>query len=222
MKTDRKDWEFQFFLLIIIQMILAGILYLMQQNLNLTILAGSFIRMIRMTLVYVFPSFFFIKVNGMTLCDLGLCPCKERRKILISIFGGGIIYALAGIVFLKFQIFFYGWALLSPTERILNLLMIGIMAAITDYWTRGFILLIWAKKHGEFQAIVLQNIIWFIIHLYEIILLIPYIGLLGSILLTLFLGISGDFIALYTRNIYGLMLGHFVLNLMIAIGALTS
>ena len=93
------------------------------------------------------------------------------------------------------------------------------MASITDYWTRGFILFELARKTNNTNAIFWQNIIWFVIHIYEIELLIPFIGLFNSILLTLILGIGGDIVALKTKSIFGLMLGHIFLNLSIILAA---
>ena len=68
-------------------------------------------------------------------------------------------------------------------------------------------------------AIIGQNFTWFMLHVYEIELLNSYIGYTGAILLTLTLGILGDMIALKTKSIIGLMLGHVILNLAIILAA---
>jgi len=95
------------------------------------------------------------------------------------------------------------------------------MAMITDLWTRGFVLLQAADKWGERPAILLQNSLWLILHLYELELLAPSMGWVGAITLALFLGLIGDLIALRTRSVVGLMAGHALLNVGWAISLAT-
>jgi len=177
----------------------------------------SLIRMIRMLLVYVFPSYLFVRRYGGSLRDMGIR--FPEKYAFISLIGGMMIYVVVGFIFLKYQIFFGGWRHRSWNTLWIIFMFVGIMASVTDFWTRGFILLEIERKEGEKAAIFYQNLTWFVIHIYEIDLLIPYIGLVGAIIMTLFLGIVGDIIALRTKSIIGLMLGHIALNLMVILAA---
>jgi membrane protease YdiL (CAAX protease family) len=211
-------WTIEFLALAVITMILAGIFYYIQfEMLSLRGLEGNLFRMMRMLIVYVLPSFLFAWRHKQSILDLGLCLPKNNA--LLSIFGGCFIYCLVGVIFIQNRIFYAGWAPMDLQVKILHLLMIGVMAAVTDYWTRGFILLSLEPRYGPIVAIIAQNAAWFILHIYEIILLSNYISYAFAIFITLFLGISGDLIALKTRSLYGLMLGHILLNLMVVIDA---
>ena len=87
------------------------------------------------------------------------------------------------------------------------------MAMVTDLWTRGFVLLQAAQKWGEMPAIILQNVLWILLHLYELELLAPSMGWAIAILLALTLGFLGDIIALKEKSVVGLMTGHAILNI---------
>ena len=215
MESDNR-WLTEFLVLCILTMISAGVLYLYQQTLDQNFLEYNLFRMIRMIAVYVVPTFWFVRRHSGDFEMLGIMPPKTRSAWIISIFFGNFIYFVAGLVFVKERIFFAGWPYYSPLETFVNLAMIGVMAAITDYWTRGFVLLHLSKRYNEFVGILGQNVCWFILHFYEIELLAPYIGWGGAILMTLFLGITGDLVALKTKNLYGLMMGHLLLNVMVA------
>lgn len=173
----------------------------------------NFIRLLRMISCYVIPVVIFTRITDQSLTDLGLQ--LQSRKNVVGLFLGIFIYVIASIIFVKYGIFVHLWRYTPWFELWLNLISIGLMAAITDFWTRGFILFQLSKKYGDLVAIIGQNVVWFSIHVYEIFILVPYIGLLGANLLTLFLGISGDLVALKSNNIWGLMMGHILLNLVV-------
>ena len=108
----------------------------------------------------------------------------------------------------------FGWEIVWA-----KFFFVMIMASITDLWTRGFILFQLSERYGDTVAIFGQNLIWLIIHIYEIDILTQYISLGQAILMTLFLGIAGDLLALRTKSIFGLMVGHSLLNFIIILGA---
>ncbi len=218
-----NSWIIEFTYLLIITMILSGLAYRLQASYlkNMKFdkweLYFDLIRLIRMFLIYVIPSIWFIYRYGGTWKDSGILPSSKYP--LFSILGGILVYLVAIIVFLKYEIFFSGWYRTPWTIILLKFIIVGLMASITDYWTRGFILFELSKRYNNQIAIVTQNVVWFIIHIYEIDLLEPYIGLLNAIILTLILGIGGDLVALKTKSILGLMIGHILLNLAIILGA---
>lgn len=211
-------WNIIFSLQVLLSMLISGGLYLYQNTLQLTIIQFQFLRMLRMFIVYVIPVYFFLKWDNRSILQAGL----ERPHAVpnLSVFGGISLYLFAAIIFIEKQIFFRTWMYQDVLTLTLNIVMVGIMAAITDFWTRGFILLTLADKYSSLVGIIVQNIIWFTIHYYEIELLNRYISIWGSIALTLFLGIGGDIIAIKSRSIYGLMLGHFFLNFFPMIAAI--
>lgn len=216
-------WLKEFILLVVISAILSGIAYYIQDNYyspidgDIYTLGPFLIRMLRMITIYVLPVMWFQKRHNGKIGDLGVLPSKNYP--VFSLLGGTIIYFIAIYVFLKYQIFFGGWKYLPSKIVFIKLLMIGVMASITDFWTRGFILFELQRRYNDRVAILWQNIVWFTIHVYEIELLDPYIGYLFAIILTLVLGVGGDLIALKTKSITGLMLGHILLNVSVAFAA---
>ncbi len=167
--------------------------------------------------LYVIPSIWFVyRWNG-NIKSLGILPPK--RYLVINTILGLSLYSIAAFVFVRNEIFFSSWYSSDWTEIWKNFALVAIMASITDFWTRGFILFELSRRTNDTNAIFWQNVTWFVIHIYEIELLIPYIGIVNSILLTLILGIGGDIVALKTKSIFGLMLGHIFLNLSILLAA---
>lgn len=222
-EIDEKRWLLEFTILIVVSAILSGILYILQDMYfrypawDSYLITRNLIRMTRMLLVYVGGVYLFMRRHGGGLTDLGLKVSKNRPYS--SFFAGIGLYMVAAYVFLNYQIFFIGWKFATWPRIAINMVFIGVMASITDFWTRGFILLELARRYNERVAIFWQNVTWFVLHWYEIELLEPSIGYLGAILLTLFLGIGGDLVALRSKSILGLMFGHIVLNFMIILGA---
>ncbi|MHA2028046.1 MAG: CPBP family glutamic-type intramembrane protease [Candidatus Kariarchaeaceae archaeon] len=227
MKSDNEiKWKIEFTILILLTAIFSGIAYtgqnylfenfvdLPKSKLRITF---SFVRCIRMILLYVIPAIWFTYRWGGSIGSIGLLP--KRDAFFRNIVLGLIVYSVAVIIFLRNRIFFSGWSYLEWDYVWLNFILVAIMASITDFWTRGFILFELARKTNDAIAIFWQNVTWFVIHIYEIELLEPYIGYFNAIFLTLFLGIGGDLVALKTRSIFGLMLGHIFLNLMILLAA---
>lgn len=100
-----------------------------------------------------------------------------------------------------------------------------LIAAGTDLATRGFILLGIAEYAHVAYAVVAQNVFWLYGHRSEILKLSgpqclghPVLRIAGTdyggaaIALFLVLGVLGDVVALRTRNVVGLAIGHMLLN----------
>jgi hypothetical protein len=167
-----------------------------------------------MLLGYIVPSLFYLKRKGKPISELGI-GIEGSQIFLVSFSLGILLYLVPSYIFAHFEIFTTQWRDRMWLESLLLLILIGGMAAITDLWTRGFVLIQVEGIKGALPAIFAQNLIWFTIHIYEIVALTQFIGVYGAILLTLFLGIGGDLIVLRYRNVVGLMVGHIVLNLFI-------
>ncbi len=165
-----------------------------------------------MTLIYVVLPLLYAKHRKLDPKKWGITFPKNITSIL---FGMGV-YGIALAVFWRYQIFFDSWARADVTDLLTVIPFVCIMAAITDFWTRGFVLLTLSDKYGWMVGIITQNAFWFILHYYEILLLEPYISFWGAVALTLILGLLGDMVTLHYRNIWGLMIGHALLNVMIA------
>jgi len=225
-ENQKRLWKIEFTVMVVLTAILSGIAYFGQNYYFANYVNTSpeiartyynIVRSFRMILLYVFPVFIFTRRWSENFDSLGFKP--KQGYILINLFAGILLYSFVGVIFVNYQIFFNSWIGIDGLFLWFNFILVGLMASITDFWTRGFILFTLAKKTSEKNAIFWQNITWFVIHIYEIELLIPFIGLLNSILLTLLLGIGGDLIALRTKSIFGLMLGHVTLNLIILMAA---
>ena len=202
---------------IAISALVSGIFYYVRVNyLLFTGFQSSTFRAIRMTIVYVlFPFWWAMTKLGTRLGDLGLTTKKLKESLIY----GSLVYAVALVIFILnlnnavfYSVFAIGYELMTPTELILTGLLFSWMAAVTDIWTRGFILLQVTKYSNATYGVLVQNCTWTLVHLYEIALLAPTLSLPGAVLLTLVLGTTGDIAALRTRNIVGLAFGHAVLN----------
>ena len=194
-------------------MIFSATSYYIQSLYTLDPLTDLFIRAVRMIVGYILPVLFFYRRHQISLKKLGISfPVN-----IPNLFAGIFLYCIGALVFLKYEIFFEGWR--HDFVFIPTLFLIFILVSTTDFWTRGFILLFLADRRGKHTGIVVQNIVWFIIHWYEIVAIAEYTGFVLAIALTLFLGIGGDILTLRSQNIYGLMIGHFIMNLMIILQA---
>jgi Type II CAAX prenyl endopeptidase Rce1-like len=87
-----------------------------------------------------------------------------------------------------------------------------LVAAGTDIATRGFILLTLIEVTNVPFAVVMQNIFWMLGHTHEIRQIAAAFGMPGAIALNIFLGGVGDWIAMRTRSVVGLAVGHVFLN----------
>ena len=68
------------------------------------------------------------------------------------------------------------------------------------------------SKIGVKKAIIVQNVLWIVLHIYELEILSDSMTWFGSLLLAITLGILGDMIALKWNSVRPLMLGHIWLN----------
>jgi len=217
MQQDTRGPFIQILVAIALSALVSGISYYARENyLPLVGLQSSAFRAIRMTFVYVLIPFWWAMTKlGTRLEEFGLTTKNLKESMLY----GGLVYAVALVVFihsLNNPDFYLTWAAgyerMPPPELLLTGILFSWMAAITDIWTRGFILMQVTKYSTATFGVVVQNVAWMIVHLYEIVLLAPTLSLLGAVLLTVVLGTTGDVVALKTRNIVGLAFGHVVLN----------
>lgn len=203
--------------IVVISAALAGIFYYYRTTyLSLTPIQHNIFRTVRMTCVYVLLPFgwaYFIKRQRAV--DFGI----TTKKLLPSIILGLAIYSIALLAFLislgnpEFDRHFRWGAEYSLSEWLLTMALVSWMAFVTDLWTRGFVLMLLAKYQSPWFGIFAQNITWLVVHLYEIAILAPSMSVAGALALTLTLGILGDIVALKTRNIIGLGIGHIFLNI---------
>lgn len=182
------------------------------------ILASSGVTTIWQTLALViFPYVWAIRRLDLSLGDLGL----TRQKLGMSTALGCGLYLIALASFIHCS---SGDLMMNhPVRRVdltdasIMVLFMGITAAGTDMTTRGFILLTLTRHSNVAFAIFMQNLVWFLGHIPEIKLLSSCLGVEMATILTLTLGIVGDMVVLRTRNVIGLAVAHFLLNVVLAI-----
>lgn len=213
----RNKIVWQIIIFATISAIISGALYLYREwYLDLNSTESSIYRVSRMFLVYIFfPFLWVIYWKKEKLADMGI----TKKNLLTSTILGIAVYSIALAVFI-FSInnpsFNANFVSGTKNEKLGDLvfitILVSIMAMITDLWTRGFILMLLAKHSSVYFAILTQNMTWFLVHIYEIDLLQNAITLPGAVALTLTLGILGDVVALKTKNILGLGIGHIWLN----------
>jgi len=165
----------------------------------------------------VIPYVWAVRRLGLSIEDMGV----GRRNLGLSTILGCSLYLIALAAFIHCS----GGGLMTnhivrkvgPGEASMLVLLMGIVAAGTDLTTRGFILLTLTKHSHVIFAIFMQNLIWFLGHIAEIKLLTDCLGVAMATVLTLTLGIVGDMIVLRTRNVVGLAIAHFLLNVVLVI-----
>ncbi len=180
-------------------------------------IAGKIIDTVWSVLVLnVMPYLWAMKRLGMKISDLGI----STRRLAMNTLAGCGLYAIALAAFLHCStdpILTNHLVRQAPIGPALVLMLcIGTIAASTDITSRGFVLLTLAKHSNVVFAIGMQNLVWFTGHLQEIKLLSNCLGATQAVLLTLTLGIVGDIIVLRMRNLVGLALAHFLLNVVLA------
>jgi hypothetical protein len=185
--------------------LISGTLYYYRtEYLELSSIQHNIFRAVRMTILYlIIPIFWLIKVRKMCFADMGIA----KKDILRSTILGIGVYAIALAVFIilmgnpEFDRYFLWSSDMPAGEFALTMGAIAWMAALTDIWTRGMILMPVFKLKGLYLAILTQNIFWLASHIYELSFLAPSMTLAGALALTLSLGILGDIVAIKTKNI---------------------
>lgn len=198
--------------------ILAGVAYYYQENYlsYLPSIQYDSVRAVRMLAVYVaIPFAWVVLVKKEKIGNLGI----TKKNILWGTVLGIGVYAIALLVFIASigkpsfdSSFVAGYRNKPLLDIAITTCLVAVMAMVTDIWTRGFVLMMLAKHKSIAFGIAAQNVTWFLVHIYEIIILMDALTLPGAVALTLTLGILGDVVALKTKNIIGLGIGHIVLN----------
>lgn len=165
----------------------------------------------------VLPYLWAMRRLGFRLGDLGL----KRENLARSTALGCAVYLLALVAFLHCS----GGSMMAEhtlrkvtlVDAVLLVPLMGLLAVGTDLGTRGFILLTLARHTHVVFAIFMQNLVWFLGHIYEIGYLADCLGIPMAAALTLALGILGDMVVLRTRNVVGLAVAHLLLNLILSV-----
>jgi len=182
------------------------------------VIDSTIVMAIWQTLVIVaIPYYWAVKRLGMSMAELGVSTHKLGRSIVY----GCALYAIALVVFVhcssnQVMLNHVVYTLGSGDAYFVATLM-GLLAAGTDMTTRGYILLTLTKYSNVVFAIVMQNLVWFIGHITEIHFLANCIGMFNAVSLTLLLGVLGDIIVLRIGNVMGLVLAHFLLNIVLTV-----
>jgi hypothetical protein len=218
MRSNQREILIQILVAIVLSALASGIFYYIREYyLAITGLRSAIFRAIRMSWVYIVLPFWWARRKlGTSWEDFGL----TTKNLAPSLLYGGLVYMIALVTFilqLSNPVFYQAWAAgyerMPRLELVVTGLLFSWMAAITDLWTRGFILMQITKHSTAMWGVFIQNGTWLIVHLYEIALLAPTLTLPGALLLTIVLGTMGDVVALKTHNIVGLAFGHVILNI---------
>jgi len=173
--------------------------------------------MLQTVCTIIIPIFWAVKRLDFQLQDLGI----STYNIWKSTIYGCLLYSLALGAFIHCSsdplISNHVVGKLEMTSAIVMLTSMSIIAAGTDFATRGFVLFTVARYVNIPIAVILQNLTWYLGHIHEIDLLSNCLGYWYAVALTLTLGILGDVIALKTRNIIGLAMAHVLLNITLTV-----
>lgn len=170
---------------------------------------------VQVTMTVVVPYALAWALLGLTPAKLGITHRGLGRGLLL----GCALYALALVAFVSLCSADAGIAdhlvrRFDGGKLVILASGMCLIAAGTDLATRGFILLGIAKYSHVAFAVVMQNAFWLYGHKAEILKLSgpQCLGLPGAIGLFVLLGVLGDAVALRTRNVAGLAIGHMLLN----------
>ena len=221
MTRDRLSFTTYLLIMVAAMLVSGGAYYLRTSYLEADIVLSSALRCVRMLLVYIVLCLGILILRyDYKLEDFGI----RKENLAISTVLGIGVYTIALLSFLYHvgdkdfdEHFVEGKRSLDVASLVIVSLFTFCMAAITDIWTRGFVLLPTTRFRSKLVAILLQNVVWFLIHIYEILLLMDAFGLAQSIALTIVLGVTGDMVVLRYRNVLGLAIGHIYLNLVFII-----
>ena len=220
-RPGQEPHELSFPILVLIgfvALVLTALAYNFRTNyLDSGVLSETLFRALRMGFIYLFFCMGLLLYRyGYKLEDFGI----RKENLLESTLFGIAIYSVALAGFLwhvgntDFDHKFVDGKRDMETWKLLALsLLTFFMAATTDIWSRGFVLLTTEKLKGPKVALLVNGLVWFGVHIYEILLLEDSFGLWVATGLTIFLGLSGDLVALKYRNVIGLGIGHIYLNL---------
>ena len=205
------------FLLTLACGLLSGGLYFYRTNfLELSSFEDNLFRAVRMTVIYLaIPLTFFLKFRRFDPVDLGI----TKKNLILSVLLGTGVFSIALVIFLsligvpEFDRYFMWSQEMENGEFAITMILIAWMAALTDIWTRGMVLMPVMKLHGVYLALLTQNVVWLAAHLYELEFLRGSMTLLGAVGLTITLGILGDLVVIRTKNVIGPAVGHIMLNL---------
>lgn len=165
----------------------------------------------------IIPCWWAMRRLGLGLSDFGLTTQRLGSTLLY----GCALYSLALAAFIHCSsdplITNHAVGRLPLGEALQLTAVMGLVAAITDFATRGFLLLTLSRYGPVWFAIIIQNLTWYLGHIHEINLLSGCLGYSGALGLTLTLGVLGDIIALKTRNVAGLAIAHILLNVVLMI-----
>lgn len=215
---EKRKLLFEVIILTVICGLASGMIYYYRTNyLELSSFGHNAFRMVRMTLIYlVIPAIWLVYIRKFKFHQLGF----TKSNLIQSSVLGLAVYSIALIVFFlavgnpEFDRYFLWSQDMPALEFAGTIALIAWMAALTDIWTRGMVMMPILHLHGIYFAILAQNLVWFAAHLYEIEFLMGSLTIAGAVALTLTLGILGDLAAIRTRNIIGLSIGHIALNVL--------
>ena len=171
---------------------------------------------ITMLFAFGIPIYLVLKNEDWNKEDIGLQWSNT------GLFYGIIFYVVFSMVFIYIGFGFDEYKAISAFYLVLRALSYLIIMFFVDLWFHGFLFLGISRYHGFKLALIFQNIYWFVFHISEILILIPKMGIFFSCLFIVLAGIIGDLVAYKSQSIYGLAIGHIILNLLIIIFALAS
>lgn len=182
-----------------------------------TILSSAVSALWQAGVTIVIPCLWAMRRLGLGLRDFGL----TTHRLGITLLYGCVLYSLALAAFIHCSadplISNHAVGRSPLNEAIQLTAVMGLIAAITDITTRGFLLLTLSRYGPVWFAVIIQNLTWYLGHIHEINLLTGCLGYTIALGLTLSLGILGDVIALKTRNVTGLAIAHILLNVVLMI-----
>jgi hypothetical protein len=152
-------------------LISGSIYYYRTEYMELSPVWDSAFRAVRMTVLYlVVPLLWLVKIRNFSFTDLGI---TTKNFLVATVLGIGV-YAIALTIFLmsignpEFDRYFLWGNDMTAGEFAAIMALVAWMAALTDIWTRGMVMMPILKLKGIPLAILAQNVVWFAAHAYEI------------------------------------------------------
>ncbi|MDI6916388.1 MAG: hypothetical protein QMC80_01165 [Thermoplasmatales archaeon] len=164
----------------------------------------------------VFISFMMMPVMVLVLMKKPLRLGKINKGFVYGI----AVYLLLLLWILPYYFFnpdFFDVFKVSGLDFITFNILIIMNIMPVDFFSKRVIQLEIAERFGEMIGMYAQIIAWMVGHVYELFWLKELMGCAGSLLFIAFSGIITGFVYSKTKNVFGFMIGHWMLNLLMII-----
>jgi len=168
------------------------------------------------SVVATFVAFLFIPVLLLTITGRKLELGNRDHGLLISIIGYQF-FALWLISYYWVNPDYYKEYEIFSGDHLLYLALVAFYVPPVDFFTRRVVHLEIERGFGKKMGLIVGTVAWMVGHSWEVIWLSELTGVVSSFLFILVSGVVTGLLYLRYKNVLGLMVGHWMVNLMITV-----